>query len=96
MLLNIIESEKRKQEEFKIKFEMAKPFLDIELYKAEQKMLKQEEKKVVSTSFDDDLLRHMYAPLNENLGDKEVSNIQNAESENKKMDRIKEILGQEV
>lgn len=84
MLLNIIEEEKRRQEEFKMRFDMVKPFLNIELYNAEHKIKKEEKNKIVSDNFDDVLLKHMYEPLS----DQDSKKMSDLEKENK----INEIL----
>lgn len=60
MLLSIIEDDKRKQEEYEIRFEMAKPYFNLDLYNAEQKAQKEQKEKIVSDNFNDVVLKHMY------------------------------------
>lgn len=83
MLINIIEDEKDNIEDFKQKYEALKPYMDINLFIAEQK--KSKEKTIVSDKFDDVLLKHMYNDTKIIEGTKEQQQEREA--------KIKEIIG---
>ena len=106
MLSNIIEDERDKIEDFRQKYEAIKPYLNIDLFMAEQK--KSKETTIVSDNFDDLVLKHGYEDkidiekpiktIEEKEGRKRIEKIQEIIEETKEQQqereaKIKEIIG---